>query len=199
MSGDMVSELGKDEVVERPTVTLLALFLAFLKLGMTSFGGGIAGWTHREMVEVRHWMTDDKFLQVLTIAQVLPGANPVNMAVYIGVQLRGYAGALVAMLGMVAMPFFFILLMAYAYRQISGFAPAQAVFLGLACVGIASMVLVTFKTSKRLRGNFLQIAIAAAVFVLIVVLKQPMVAVVLIATPISIALAYYFGKERSNG
>jgi chromate transporter len=195
-----LSDIVTEEAVPPPNVTLMALFLSFLKLGMTSFGGGIAGWTHREMVDVRGWMTDDKFLKVLTIAQVLPGANPVNMAVYIGVQLRGYPGALVAMLGMVAMPFFFILFLAYTYRLISDYPPAQAVFLGLACVGIASMVLVTFKTSKRLRGNYLQIAIAAFIFLAIVVFSLPMVWVVLFATPISILVNYLFGKgAKSNG
>jgi chromate transporter len=197
--GRVMSEVVDEKFEEQPAVPLMSLFLSFLKLGMTSFGGGMVGWTHREVVEHRKWMTDEKFLQMLTIAQVLPGANPVNMAVYIGVQLRGYAGATVAALGMIAMPFCFILLLAATYRQISGFAPAQAVLGGLACVGIASMLLMGIKSASRLKGKYIPICIAILIFLLVGVLRLSMVTVVLVALPASILLSYWLNGRQNNG
>ena len=189
-----------DETLEvRPAVPLLSLFLTFLKLGMTSFGGGMTGWTHREVVEHKKWMTEEKFMQMLTVAQVLPGANPVNMAVYIGVQLRGYAGAAVAALGMILAPFGFILLLAATYRQISGYEPAQAVLGGLACVGIASMLLMGVKSASRLKGKYIPILVALVVVLLVGVLRLSMVPVVLVALPISILIAYWLNGRPSNG
>src|SRR6185312_16148381 len=84
---------------ERPRVSLIDVAGVFLRLGITSFGGGTAGWVHRELVDRRRWLTEETFLTGLTVAQILPGANPVNLALYFGFELRGSAGAAAAALG----------------------------------------------------------------------------------------------------
>lgn len=183
----------------KPVVPLRALLISFLKLGTTSFGGGTVAWTHREIVERRQWLTEEKFLRTLAIAQVLPGANPVNLAVYIGMQLRGFAGALLATFGMVALPFCIILLLGLIYHQISAYPQTQSILGGLACVGIASMLITGIKSSRRLKGRITPICIAALVFVLVGVLRWPMIAVVVPAIPLSILVAYWFEKDRHHG
>lgn len=185
-------------IKQQPEVPLMALLVSFLRLGMTSFGGGTIAWTHREVVERREWLSEDKFLQMLTVAQVLPGANPVNIAVYVGVQLRGYLGGIVAAFGMVAMPFCFILLLGVTYHQLAAYPATQAVLGGLACVGIASMLLTGSKSAKRLKKQIVPICIAAAIFILVGVLRLSMVAVVLVAIPISILSAYWLENRREN-
>jgi chromate transport protein ChrA len=52
--------------------------------GLFSFGGGLTAWLRREIVQVRGWMTDDLFFSGYSLAQILPGVNSTNMAVYIG-------------------------------------------------------------------------------------------------------------------
>ena len=59
---------------------LLDLFFAFLKIGVTSFGGASRPMMHRESVEKHRWLHEKDFLAGFAIAQVLPGANPVNLA-----------------------------------------------------------------------------------------------------------------------
>ena len=76
--------------------SLAALFLCFLTIGSTSFGGGLLGWIRRELVEKRGWLDDQQFLVVLRLSQIVPGATNVNLAVLIGTQLRGVPGALAA-------------------------------------------------------------------------------------------------------
>jgi len=127
------AQMHKEEAVP-----LSDLLISFLRLGASSFGGGMSGWTHREIVERRGWLDDDNFLKTLTIAQILPGANPVNLAVYIGLKLRGWTGAALAFAGMLAPALTVILLMSFFYEKINGYSEAHTVLRGLACVGIAS-------------------------------------------------------------
>jgi chromate transporter len=80
---------------DRP-VPLASLYGLFFVVGLSSFGGGLTAWFHREVVLARQWMTDDEFFSGYSLAQVLPGVNSTNMAVYIGQHLRGAIGAAVA-------------------------------------------------------------------------------------------------------
>ena len=70
-------------------VSLFALYRLCFVVGLFSFGGGLTAWFHREVVQVRGWMTDDEFFSGYSLAQILPGVNSTNMAVYIGQHLRG--------------------------------------------------------------------------------------------------------------
>ena len=74
--------------------SLATLFLSFLTIGSTSFGGGLLGWIRRELVERRGWIDDQQFLVCYGISQMVPGATNVNLSVIIGTQLRGVPGAL---------------------------------------------------------------------------------------------------------
>ena len=67
-----------------------AIFLAFLRLGCTSFGGGTAGWLYRDIVLQRRWLDDPTFLANLTVGQALPGSNGIKLTVLIGQHLHGY-------------------------------------------------------------------------------------------------------------
>ena len=60
------------------------LFWVFTRIALTSCGGGVSGWLLREFVQNRKWMTQEEFLNGLSISQALPGVNVKNMAVWIG-------------------------------------------------------------------------------------------------------------------
>ena len=95
----------------RPDIRLGQIFLTFLKLGITTFGGSVQSWMHREIVTRHRWLDERRSCLVLSVALVLPGANPVNMALYVGLQLRGGRGAITAVLAMVLPAFCVILLL----------------------------------------------------------------------------------------
>ena len=61
---------------------------------MMSFGGGLAAWTRREVVQMRGWLDDKQFLSGYALSQLVPGATNVNLAVFIGTQMRGALGAI---------------------------------------------------------------------------------------------------------
>jgi chromate transporter len=182
--------MPRSVLLERPHVSLAGVAGVFLRLGITSFGGGTAAWVHRELVERRRWLTEDAFLTGLTVAQILPGANPVNLALYFGLELRGSAGAAAAALGLLAPSFTFILVLGALYTRYAGAAWLHAILAGLAAVGIAVTISVGLKVAKRLRRDIAGGLIAAAVFAAVGLLHWPMVPVVVAAVPLSVALAH---------
>ena len=85
------------------TATLGGLFLSFLKVGLTGFGGGLAVIAQIRTLTVftRDWLTDREFAEGFALAQSLPGTNSGNTVTYIGLRLRGVKGACVAMVGFI--------------------------------------------------------------------------------------------------
>ena len=100
------------------TIGLPALFAAFFRLGVMSFGGGTAGWLHREIVERRCWISDREFLSGAALGRLVPGSGGVNLTVQVGQHLRGGAGALVAVLGLLSGPLAIVLALAVVYTTI---------------------------------------------------------------------------------
>ncbi len=178
------------EAPSNPQVSLSALFRTFFWIGLFSFGGGLMPWIQREVVTVRGWMRNDDFIAGFAMAQVLPGVNSTNMAVYVGQRLRGVPGATVAVVAMLTGPFLFMLAASLTYKVVLG-APAVHAAMAGAAAGAIGMIL--FMGVGVLRGacrGAASIMVMAAVFVAVGVLKWPLVPVVLVATPLSIGLAW---------
>ena len=169
-----------------------------MRLGTLTFGGSVQSWVHRELVERLGWIDEKEFLSGLTVAQVLPGANPVNIALYIGLQLRRGVGAVVAVLGMVVPAFCVILCLGYFYRSYGHIAAVHFVLTGLAASGVGATVTMTIKVARRLPRNVTTALTAITVFFLVGVLRWPMIPVVLVAIPASITLAYLGDKKARH-
>ncbi|WP_312526535.1 chromate transporter [Paracoccus sp. (in: a-proteobacteria)] len=182
-----------------PAIALKDIFWAFFKLGSVSFGGGSLGWITREVVERRKWIAEDEFMNLLTVALTMPGANPVNLAVSTGMYLRGYRGAAIAAAGMILPPFVMILVLGSLYTSIRDIPHVHAVLAGLTSVGLAAMLTTGLKSARRLGRNPVPILTAAAVFVSVGILRWPMVWVVCIAIPASIAAHILMAKVRPYG
>nr|WP_231711090.1 chromate transporter [Xanthobacter dioxanivorans] len=86
----------------RPLVqaTILEIFLTFLLIGATSFGGGVVAYLRNALVVQKGWLDEEEFLTALEISQALPGLNATNMSVIVGDRLRGPVGAVAGFLGM---------------------------------------------------------------------------------------------------
>ncbi len=74
------------------------VFLEFLIIGATSFGG-VVPYLRNNLVVKRKWLDDREFVEMLSISQSLPGLNATNMAVQVGEKLQGFAGSIVAVIG----------------------------------------------------------------------------------------------------
>ncbi len=185
-------------VAVRPAVSLRRLLTAFVRLGTVTFCGGLQSWIHLEMVERLGWLDDATFLSGMTVARVVPGANGVNVALYIGLKLRGAMGAVVAVLGMIVPAFCVILGLGFLYRRFGHLAPVHFILAGLAAAGVGATLTMGIKVARQLPPNLRNILICAGIFALVGILRLPMIPVLLAAAPISIGWAVHEERRLSH-
>jgi len=92
---DLQSSAGTAPAVAE--VSIGQIFLEFLIIGATSFGG-VVPYLRGSLVTKRHWVDDKEFVEMLSISQSLPGLNATNMAVLVGEKLRGVLGSIAAII-----------------------------------------------------------------------------------------------------
>src|SRR5690348_6345292 len=144
--GDSREAAAAALVADRPPqIGLAAIFLAFLKLGSTAFGGGTAGWLYRDIVVRRAWVSNERFLTMLAVGQALPGANGLKATVLVGQYLHGPFGSAAALAGFLAGPFVIILAIAGIYSGVGDHPAVHAVLDGMAAGAIG----LTFDTGLR--------------------------------------------------
>ena len=142
--------------------TLPQIFLAFTKVGLTSFGGGLSGWMMREFVQQRRWMSESDFLSGLALAQSFPGVNVVNLAIWIGFRLRGGPGALLGGLGITVAPMLVAIALAALFASM-----AQSHGLHVAMAGVAAAAVgVSLQTGLRAARRALIGRVPAAIMAL---------------------------------
>jgi len=173
--------------------TLASLFSAFASIGMMSFGGGLAAWIRREVVQRRGWLDDQQFLSGYALSQLVPGASNVNLSVFIGAQLRGIPGAIAAFAGLTALPVAIVFSLGALYLHRAGLPGGGAISAVLSGMGAAAIGL-NLGTGIRLGRLHLRRIIPAAVAIVIAlaigVLGFPLLHVLLVMLPVSLALAW---------
>jgi len=170
-------------------LSLSALFFGFLKVGLSGFGG-VMPFARRMIVEERRWLTEAEFLDVLSLSQFLPGPNIVNVSVIIGRRFQGVAGSIAATGGLMLMPLVIVLALATAYAR---FAEVQAVRNALDAMSASAsgLILATaLKLARPIRREIWQVAVCAAAFVAIALLRAPLLWMLAVMCPLSFALAW---------
>lgn len=180
-------------------VTRTALFAAFLRLGLISFGGGTDGWVYRDMVERRRWIDDRTFAASVAFSRLLPGSGGVNLTVHLGRMLCGGPGALVAALGLLLGPFLIVIALAVLYARIAGSPVVHAVLAGAAAAAVGLTLATGLKLAWRGDRSAGPLAMTAATVLAVGVLRWPMVPVILALAPVSIALALAQSRRRGGG
>jgi chromate transporter len=185
----------KSEAATRHTIGLGRIFLAFLRLGSTSFGGGTAGWLHREMVLRRGWIDDATFLSDFALGQAIPGSNGVKLTVQIGQRLHGAAGATIALLGLLAAPFAIVLAIGAAYAGFGEHRVVHAMLDGVAAAVIGLTFATGLRSAVQSAPGMVPLAIAAAVVLGVGVMRWSIIPVVGVLAPLSIGLALLRGRR----
>src|SRR5256714_14885921 len=117
-----------------PPRSLTELFLGFLAIGARSFGG-VMPWAHRTMVEERRWLTQADFAETIGLCQFLPGPNIGNASIVLGKRWFGVAGSIVAFLGLMALPFIWVLALFILYSDFSSIPTLKAIVTGVGAAG----------------------------------------------------------------
>ena len=95
-------------VSNRPHISRVDLFLTFSRITLSSFGGALF-WARLGLVERQRWLTDREFAEFLTIGQLLPGPNVLNLTVLVGYRLGGWSGAAVSVADYLGWPFLVVI------------------------------------------------------------------------------------------
>lgn len=111
-------------------LTLLNLFLTYLKVGAFTIGGGYAmiPVVEKEVVEKKGWMEHSSFYQMISVAQAIPGMIALNSAIYVGYRLKGIKGALVSGVGVILPAFLMMLVIAGIWTQLGDIPPLLVSF-----------------------------------------------------------------------
>jgi chromate transporter len=121
------------------TVSLSALFVAFLKVAFHGLGGGLV-WARRIAVEQHRWMSEEAFTDILGICQFMPGPNIVGIAVCTGAKLRGLPGAVAAACGFVLIPLTIGFLIGVLYLSHAHIGALQNVLGGASAVAAGLLI-----------------------------------------------------------
>lgn len=147
------------------------LFTTFLKIGAFTFGGGWAmiSIIEREVVDNHHWIERDEFLDLLAIAQSLPGIFAVNISTVIGDRLRGLKGSLCASIGTILPSFVIILCIAIFLTPdaIKSSPTLTAIFKGIRPAVVALIIAPVLTTAKAAKINLKTVIIPISVALLV--------------------------------
>lgn len=149
----------------------LQLFVTFFKIGAFTFGGGWAmiSIIEREIVDKHHWLGKEEFLDLLAVAQSLPGILAVNISVAVGDKLRGVKGSACAALGTILPSFMIILAIAIFLTpdMIKNNSILSPVFKGIRPAVVALIIAPVISAAKAARLNWKTAIIPIAVALLI--------------------------------
>ncbi|TIP38801.1 MAG: chromate transporter, partial [Mesorhizobium sp.] len=153
------------------------------KIGLLSFGGpaGQIALMHKELVEERRWIGEERFLHALNYCMLLPGPEAQQLAVYIGWLLHRTAGGLVAGTLFVLPGALVMLCLSSFYMFYSDAPVVEALFFGVKAAVLAVVVEAVIRIGKRALKNRAMIAIAVAAFLAIYIAKLPFPLIVLAA------------------
>lgn len=176
----------------RTPASSVELFRVFNSLALQGFGG-VLPVAQRVLVEQQRWLSREQFVETLSLGQVLPGPNIVNMALMIGDRFFGLRGALAALGGLLTAPLLIVLALAALYGQLSGVPAVAGALRGMGAVSAGLIVATALKVMPTLKKSALGLP-TAALFVAGTALavgwwRVPLVQVVLGLGAVSMALA----------
>lgn len=173
--------------------SLSDLFFSFTFLALQGFGGVLAV-VQRELVERKQWMTREEFVEDWAVAQILPGPNVVNLGVMLGDRYFGWRGAVVSVLGLMLCPLIVVLCLALVYTHFADNPHVANALRGMGAVAAGLVTATGLKLANTLRkhplGLPLSIALAAACFVSVALLKLPLVYVLFVLGALACVLTY---------
>ncbi len=165
----------------RDNVSLAEATRVWAKIGWLGFGGpaGQIALMHRELVEKRRWISDERFLHALSYCMLLPGPEAQQLAIYIGWLMHRTRGGVIAGTLFVVPGMLVIGVLSWLYATYAQLPAVSALFFGIKAAILAVVVDAVLRLGKRALKNRVMVAIAATAFVAIYFFKVPFPFVVL--------------------
>lgn len=154
----------------------LDLFWSFFQIGLFSIGGGYAAMPliQNQVVDIHSWLTMAQFADIMTIAEMTPGPVAINSATFVGIQVAGLPGAIMATVGCVFPSCIIVMTLAYIYYRFRGLNMVQGVLAGLRPAVIAmiasagiSLLIMAIYGQRMIPDDLLSVDMIAVVIFLI--------------------------------
>lgn len=163
---------------------LFEIFTVFFKIGLFTIGGGYAMLPiiQKEVVETKGWMTDDEFLDAISLTNSLPGPLATNSATFVGYRVARAPGAVAAILGAATPSILVILIIATVFTNLMDYPVVQYIFNGVRPAVVALILYSVVKLGRSARiGEYFNWIVAILGFAAIVFFNWHPIAVVVIA------------------
>ena len=170
-------------------MTAWELFIEFARLTLHSFGGALF-WSRRMLVERRRWLTEQEFVESLALAQLLPGANGVNLAVIVGYRFAGLTGAAASLAGFLGAPLLVIIAIGVFYEHYGTAPLVRNALAGMSSIAVGLLIATAAKIAGVLRRRWRPWGFVLLAFIGVRVMHWPLFVVVAALAPVAIALAW---------
>ncbi|HCX30766.1 MAG TPA: hypothetical protein DHU55_13515 [Blastocatellia bacterium] len=179
------------------TPTLGGLFLSLLKIGLVGFGGGLAVIAQIRSVAVqqRRWLTEPEFAAGFALAQSLPGTAAGNIATYVGLRVRGWRGAAVAMAGFILPSMLMMIVLAILYRHLRHLPDTDSLFHGLNAAVVALIIVTAWRIGRNTLGKPWQWLLAIFACLVVAFFGATVIEVVLTAGVVGIFIDSFAEKQ----
>ncbi len=191
----MSADGGPVEEPVRPS--LLHVALTFAAISSTAFGGGQKASIRQQVVKQR-WMDKDEFMDGLALAQVLPGPNILNLAVYCGQKARGIPGAVAAFFGASLPSLAIVLIVAALYTKFSTNPWVHGALRGASVGALGLTIGNAFELSWDERDDWMKIVLVVATAVVVFYYKMPLLLVLVVFGGIGI-VREFLRTRRAKG
>ncbi len=171
-------------------MTLLRLFGKFFEIGIVTFGGGQAmlPLLHRALVADLNWITEERFLYFVSVAEVTPGPVALNMATFIGYEISGVIGSVFATLGVVLPSFLVILLVAHSEKLFKENKIYKRFMLGIKPVIVALLINAIYLIVGRGFVGVIPYLMAFACFIIFIFYRKSPILILLLAGALGIII-----------
>lgn len=156
-------------------------FRTFFKIGCFTLGGGYAmiPLIQQEVVDRKRWLTEEEFVDTMSLAQTLPGVFAVNFSIYIGRKLRGFKGSLALSLGTILPSFLIILLIALCFHNYSQWHWLESVFKGIRPAVVALIAVPCIRLWKTAQIKMATIWLPISTILLVCLVKMSPILIIL--------------------
>ncbi|MDI4664549.1 chromate transporter [Xanthobacter autotrophicus] len=167
-------------------VPLVEIFLTFLVIGATSFGGGVVAYLRNALVVSKGWLDEEQFMTALEISQALPGLNATNMSVIVGDRLRGPVGAMAGFLGMTLPGGLLVFALGVFYTSNHGNPAMHSVLAGIGASSVGLLAAVTLQIGHKQLEHLTEVALVVLTVVMVSFLHISLVIVLITVLPLAL-------------
>jgi chromate transporter len=190
----MSAEAAAPAAIAQPP-SLLDVAMTFAAISSTAFGGGQKASIRHQVVS-KGWMDNDLFMDGLELAQVLPGPNILNLAIYCGQHVRGIPGAIAAFLGASVPPFVIVLIAGALYFKYASNPYVHGALRGCAVGALGLTLGNALELSWDERTDWLKIVLLIATAAAVAIFKMPLLLVLVVFGGIGIAREYSRSRTK---